>query len=78
MKEKRFEDALQKLEEIVEKMEGEELSLDDSLKAFEEGVRLTRFCHQKLNEAQKKIEILLKDSEGKERTEPFDLESAAE
>jgi len=78
MKEKRFEDALARLEGIVEKLEGEELSLEDSLKAFEEGVRLTRFCHKKLNEAEKKIEILMKDGEGDEKTEPFDLESTAE
>lgn len=78
MKENTFEDALKRLEGIVEKLEGEGLSLDDSLKAFGEGVRLTRFCHKKLNEAEKKIEILMEDDEGNEKIEPFDLESTAE
>jgi len=77
-KERKFEDALKQLEGIVEKLEGEDLSLEDSLKDFEEGVRLTRYCHNKLNEAEKKIEILMKDDEGNEKTEPFDLESTAE
>ncbi len=76
--EKKFEEALTSLESIVEKLEGEDLSLDNSLKAFEEGVRLTRFCNEKLNEAEKKIEILLKDSQGNETTEPFDLNRTEE
>ncbi|NOY52639.1 MAG: exodeoxyribonuclease VII small subunit [Deltaproteobacteria bacterium] len=78
MKKQEFEDALKQLEGIVEKLEGQDLSLEDSLKAFEEGVRLTRFCHHKLNEAEKKIEILTKDDDGGEKIEPFDLESTAE
>lgn len=76
--EKKFEEALISLESIVEKLEGEDLSLDHSLKAFEEGVRLTRFCNEKLNEAEKKIEILLKDSQGNDTTEPFDLNQTEE
>ncbi len=72
MAEKKFEDALSKLEAIVEKLEGGDLSLEESLKAFEEGIRLARFCSQKLQEAEKKIEILLRDAEGKEKIEPFD------
>ncbi len=78
MKEQKFEEALQQLEGIVKKLEGQDLSLEESLKAFEEGVRLTRFCHHKLNEAEKKIEILTKDDDGNEKIEPFDLESTAE
>ncbi len=75
MAEKSFEESLAKLEAIVEKLEGEELSLEASLKAFEEGVRLTRFCNKKLTEAEKKIEILLKDAEGNEKVEPFETGS---
>lgn len=76
--EKDFEEALTSLESIVEKLEGEDLSLENSLKAFEEGVRLTRFCNKKLNEAEKKIEILLKDSHGNDTTEPFNLNRSEE
>ncbi len=75
MAEKSFEESLAELEAIVEKLEGEELSLEASLKAFEEGVRLTRFCNKKLTEAEKKIEILLKDAEGNERVVPFETGS---
>lgn len=73
MAEKKFEESLSKLEGIVDKLEGEDLSLEDSLKAFEEGIRLARVCSKKLNEAEKKIEVLLKDADGKDRVEPFDL-----
>ena len=48
----KFETALKKLEEVVRRLEGGELSLDDSLKAFEEGVKLAGFCSKKLNEAE--------------------------
>jgi len=77
MKQKNFEEALGTLERIIEKMEREELPLEDSLKAFEEGVRLVRFCREKLNEAEKKIEILMKDDQGNEKIEPFDAGSSA-
>jgi len=78
MKEQKFEDALRKLEGIVEKLEGQDLSLEESLKSFEEGVRLTRFCHGKLDEAEKKIEILTRDDEGNEKLEPFAPDSTTE
>jgi exodeoxyribonuclease VII small subunit len=63
--EKKFESALEELEEVVEQLESGELSLEDSLTAFEKGVGLVRFCNQKLNEVEKKIEMLVKDKEGK-------------
>ena len=69
MAKEKFEDALKKLEKIVSKLEQEEISLEESLKFFEEGVRLSRFCNQKLDEVEKKVEILLKDREGALRTE---------
>jgi len=62
---KKFESALEELEEVVEKLESGELSLEESLTAFEKGVGLVRFCNQKLNEVEKKIEMLVKDKEGK-------------
>jgi exodeoxyribonuclease VII small subunit len=62
---KKFEAALEELEQIVERLESGELSLEDSLSAFENGVGLVRFCNQKLNDVEKKIEILVRDKEGK-------------
>ena len=66
-----FESAFQKLEGIVAKLENEEISLDESLKLFEEGVTLSRFCHSKLEEIEKKIETIVADSKGNPKTSPF-------
>jgi len=66
----KFEEALQKLEDLVRKMEGGDLSLEESLKAFEEGIRLARFCAKKLDEAERRIDILLK-GEDTAATVPF-------
>ncbi len=55
-----FEDALAELEEIASKLESGELGLDDSIKQFEKGIQLSAFCHKKLEEAERKIEILQK------------------
>ncbi|MBU2495905.1 MAG: exodeoxyribonuclease VII small subunit [Candidatus Omnitrophica bacterium] len=63
-KELKFEDGLKRLEEIVAKLESGNLSLDDSLKLFEEGVKLVRFCNERLAEAQQKVELLTKDQAG--------------
>jgi exodeoxyribonuclease VII small subunit len=71
MKKKSFEEALAKLEQITKKLEEGDLPLEDSLKYFDEGVKLAELCNTKLNEAQKKIEILLKKNDGLEPT-PFD------
>src|SRR5262245_2977571 len=62
---KKFESALEDLEQVVERLESGELSLEDSLAAFEKGVGLVKFCNQKLNEAEKKVELLVKDKDGK-------------
>lgn len=70
MAKERFEEALEKLEEIVKKMEQGELSLEESLKAFEEGIRLSRYCTKKLDEADRRVEILLRQ-EGELTTRPF-------
>jgi exodeoxyribonuclease VII small subunit len=69
-----FETSLKKLEEIVKKLENGELSLDSALELFEEGVKLSRFCHTKLEEAERRVEILLKNSSGQTRTVPFESE----
>jgi exodeoxyribonuclease VII small subunit len=71
---RKFEDALKKLENIVHKIEEGNLSLEETLKAFEEGVTLARFCQSKLDEAQKKVEILMKDEKGKLKSRPFQEE----
>ncbi|MFI5184870.1 MAG: exodeoxyribonuclease VII small subunit [Vicinamibacteria bacterium] len=59
-----FETALKQLEEIVQRLEKGELSLEESLKLYEEGIQLSRLCHGKLEEAEGKIEMLLKDAKG--------------
>jgi exodeoxyribonuclease VII small subunit len=71
---RKFEDALKQLEETVHKIEEGNLSLDETLKAFEEGVKLARFCQAKLDEAQKKVEILMKYDKGNLKTRPFEEE----
>lgn len=72
MPKERFEDALNKLEKIVSKLEEGDIPLEESLKLFEEGIRLSRFCNQKLDEAEKRVEILLKSKEGDLRPHSFD------
>lgn len=67
----KFETALKKLEEVVRRLEGGALSLDDSLKAFEEGVRHAAFCAKKLDEAERRVEVLLKQKDGTFSREPF-------
>ncbi len=67
-----FEKAFQELEQIVRRLESEELPLDESLQLFEKGIRLSRFCNQKLEEVEKKIELILADSKGQPVTEPFE------
>jgi exodeoxyribonuclease VII small subunit len=72
MPKERFEDALGKLEKIVSKLEEGDIPLEESLKLFEEGIRLSRFCNQKLDEAEKKVEILSKGRDGMLKARPFD------
>ena len=59
-----FESSLGELEKIVRKLEDGDLSLEESLKLFEDGVRLSRECQERLNAAERRIEILLKDESG--------------
>ncbi len=72
-----FEKNLVRLEEIVGKMERGELSLDESLKLFEEGVKLSKECHQRLSEAENKVRILMGvDDKGQAVTQEFKPEDA--
>jgi exodeoxyribonuclease VII small subunit len=75
---KPFEVALEELEAVVEQLESGELSLEDSLAAFEKGVGLVKYCNQKLTEVEKKIEVLLKDKEGKLQLKALGLEASGE
>lgn len=72
MVKEKFEEAMNKLEKIVAKLEKGDIPLEESLKLFEEGIRLSRFCNQKLDEAERRVEILLTDKEGVLRPRPFD------
>ena len=67
-----FEVALKRLEEIVAALEGGELALDGALELFEEGIRLSRFCHGKLEQAERRVELLLKDVSGEMRSVEFE------
>lgn len=70
-----FEKSLERLESIVEEMEGGELSLDQMIRHFEEGSKLVKQCSTKLTEVEKKIEKLVSLQDG-EKTEPFDADEA--
>jgi len=70
----KFETSLKKLEDVVRRLEGGSLSLDESLKAFEEGVKHASFCAGKLDEAERKVEVLLKRKDGSFSREPFEPE----
>lgn len=70
---KDFEQALRRLEEIVAELEKGELPLEKSLELFEEGVRLSKFCSERLDEAERKVEILLQKSSGELEEAPFEL-----
>ncbi len=68
-----FEQAFSQLQDLVKRLEGGTLPLEESLKAFEEGVRLTRFCQSSLSGAEQKVEQLMKiGGDGKVQTKPFE------
>ena len=71
----KFEQALERLEKLIESLEEGELGLDDSLKVFEEGMELTAHCEEKLTEAENKVEILLKGKDGLKKAKPFKKEN---
>ena len=70
-----FETALKRLEEIVKKLESGDLTLDASLELFEEGIQLSRLCHLKLGQAERRVEILLKNNDGEQQAVPFETEN---
>ncbi|HXJ82104.1 MAG TPA: exodeoxyribonuclease VII small subunit [Candidatus Methylomirabilis sp.] len=69
-----FEDALERLERLVDQLEAGKLGLEESLKVFEEGVGLARRCARYLEDAEKRIELLTRDESGTLRTEPLSLD----
>lgn len=75
MTKKTFEEALKQLEAIVEELETGDLPLEKAIKRFEQGVRLSKFCSEKLDETEKKITILLKNQEGNVLEKPFSPEN---
>lgn len=68
-----FEDAMTELEQIIEHMEQGETTLEESLKAFERGIKLTRTCQKALQDAEQKVQILLQQ-DGQQTLEPFNDE----
>jgi exodeoxyribonuclease VII small subunit len=78
MKLKDFESALKSLEEIVSQLEGGDLALDRALELFEEGVKISRFCNAKLEEAERKVEMLTRGADGRLTETPFTAEDAGE
>ena len=76
-KPKSFESSLEALERIVRDLEQGELPLEQSLELFEQGVKLSRECQERLNQAERRIEILMRDNQGRPAVRPFDPESEA-
>jgi exodeoxyribonuclease VII small subunit len=72
MAEVKFEEALKKLEKIVEDLEGGDLSLDEALKKYQEGIELSRLCSLRLESAKKKIDALVKNKKGEFELKSFD------
>ncbi len=69
-----FEEALGKLEEVVKELEDEDISLEDSMQGFEQGIRLSSHCLKKLNEAEQKIEELTRSEDGKLVTKELEID----
>jgi exodeoxyribonuclease VII small subunit len=74
----KFEDCLTRLEQIVSALEAGNLPLEESLKVFEEGITLARHCARYLDEAERRIEVLIKDDSGVTTTKPFVFEAEDE
>jgi exodeoxyribonuclease VII small subunit len=77
LKVKDFESALKSLEDLVVQLEAGDLTLDRALELFEEGIRVSRFCSSKLDEAERKVEILIKTADGTVKDVPFTEEVEA-
>jgi len=74
----KFEEALARMEVIVAELERGDLPLDDSMRIFEEGMKLSKVCLKMLDDAERKVEILVKDKDGRKRTRPLELEEPRE
>ena len=70
---KKFEDAISELEDIVSKLENGELSLEESIEYFQKGIELSKYCSEKLDEVEKRISILIEDEQGRVREEPLEV-----
>ena len=70
----KFENAIARLETIVTELERGELPLDESLKIFEEGIKLSKTCMKILQDAERKVEILVQEKDGKKRIQAFSLD----
>jgi len=75
MAKKTFEQSMKQLEKIVQDLESGDLPLEKAIKKFEEGIQLSKFCSQKLDETEKRITILMQDSEGHVSEMPFEVEN---
>lgn len=73
--EKKFEEAMQRLEELVQNLESGELPLENALEAFEEGMQLIKFCSRKLEEAEKRVRLLEQDNAGEVTRTSFEPEA---
>jgi exodeoxyribonuclease VII small subunit len=78
MAEMKFEESLKKLEKIVDDLEKGDLSLDEALKKYQEGIELSRQCASKLESAKKKIDLMVKNKKGDFEFKPFDEEQDEE
>ncbi len=70
----KFEDALARLETIVTELERGDLPLNDSLKMFEEGIKLSKACLKMLDDAERKVEIMVQDKDGKKQVQAYSIE----
>jgi len=78
MAQKNFETSMKRLEEIVHELEKGDLPLEESLKVFEEGMSLIKFCSERLEEVEKKVTMLVKEGDAGYIHRPFDIESNEE
>ena len=76
MAKKTFEQAMKQLEKIVQDLESGDMPLEKAIKTFEEGIQLSKFCSEKLDETEKRITILMQNSDGKMSEAPFSAEHA--
>jgi exodeoxyribonuclease VII small subunit len=75
MAKKTFEMAMKQLEQIVQDLESGDMPLEKAIKKFEEGIKVSKYCSEKLDESEKRITLLMRDSDGKNASEiPFAIE----